>query len=78
MYTISDLNEMTDEQLTSVAEGMGLKKIDNSDKEKLVYRILDHQAETGAAATTAERRRRTENRAANGEGEDKQPKKTWP
>ena len=33
MYTISDLNEMTDEQLTSVAEGMGLKKIDNSDKE---------------------------------------------
>ncbi len=75
MYTISDLNEMTDEQLTSVAEGMGLKKIDNSDKEKLVYRILDHQAETGAAATTAERRRRTENRAANGEGEDKQPKK---
>ncbi len=72
MYTISELNEMSDEQLKSVAEGMGLKKVDNSDKEKLVYRILDHQAEVGAAASTAERRRKSK---VKDDGDDKQPKK---
>lgn len=72
MYTISELNEMSDEQLKSVAEGMGLKKVDNSDKEKLVYRILDHQAEVGAAASTAERRRKSKTKD---DSDDKQPKK---
>ena len=73
MYLIADLNEMTDEQLKSVAESIGLKKIDNSDKEKLIYRILDHQAETGAAAKTAERRRRAE--AAGEDSDTEKPKK---
>ncbi|MDE6854608.1 MAG: transcription termination factor Rho, partial [Muribaculaceae bacterium] len=73
MYLIADLNEMTDEQLKTVAESIGLKKIDNSDKEKLIYRILDHQAETGAAAKTAERRRRAE--AAGEKPDAEKPKK---
>ena len=65
---------MSPEQLKEVAAGMGLKKIDKIDSEQLVYRILDHQAETGAAATTAERRRKAENRPAAADGDDK-PKK---
>jgi len=67
MYTISELNEMSDLDLKAVAEGMGLKRINTSEKEKLVYRILDHQAETGAAASTAERKRRTTKPTAEGD-----------
>jgi transcription termination factor Rho len=44
MYNISDLEEMADEQLQAIAENMGLKKTNNSDKEALIYRILDQQA----------------------------------
>jgi len=67
MYTISELNEMSDLDLKAVAEGMGLKRINTSEKEKLVYRILYHQAETGAAASTAERKRRTTKPTAEGD-----------
>ncbi len=72
MYNITELNDMPDEQLKAVAEGMGLKKIDLSDKEGLVYRILDQQAIDRAAATTAKRKKAAEAAAMN---EDKQPKK---
>ena len=44
MYNISELNEMPDSDLKSVAEGMNLKKIDLDKKEELIYRILDQQA----------------------------------
>lgn len=47
---------MSDEQLRSIAEGLGLKKIDLSKKEELVFRLLDQQAIAGAA-TQAEKRR---------------------
>ncbi len=60
MYNITELNEMPDADLKSVAEGMGIKKIDLSKREELVYRILDQQAIDRAAATTAERKRRAE------------------
>mgnify|MGYP001117199889 CR=1 FL=1 len=72
MYNITELNDMPDDQLKAVAEGMGLKKIDLSDKEGLVYRILDQQAIDRAAATTAKRKKAAEAAAMN---EDKQPKK---
>lgn len=68
MYTISELNEMPDEQLMSVAKEMGLKKTDSMEKEALVYGILDTQAEAGAAAAAT---RRT---ARNADSDDK-PKK---
>ena len=71
MYNITELNDMPDEQLKAVAEGMGLKKIDLSDKEALIYRILDQQAIDRAAATTAKRKKAAE-AALN---DDKQPKK---
>lgn len=44
MYNISDLEEMADDQLQAIAENMGLKKTNGSDKESLIYRILDQQA----------------------------------
>ncbi len=64
---------MSDAELKAVAEGMGLKKIDTSEKENLVYRILDHQAETGAAANADKRRRA---KAADANGEEKPKKRT--
>ena len=68
MYIISELNEMPDEQLKSVAKDMGLKKTDSMDKEALVYGILDAQAEAGAAAAATRRATR------NADSDDK-PKK---
>ncbi len=73
MYNITELNEMPDADLKSVAEGMGIKKIDLSKREELVYRILDQQAIDRAAATTAERKRRAE--ATGSAQEEKTPKK---
>ncbi len=73
MYNITELNEMPDADLKSVAEGMGIKKIDLSKREELVYRILDQQAIDRAAATTAERKRRAE--ATGSVQEEKTPKK---
>ncbi len=73
MYNITELNEMPDADLKSVAEGMGIKKIDLSKREELVYRILDQQAIDRAAATTAERKRREE--ATGSAQEEKTPKK---
>ncbi len=70
MYNISELNEMSDDQLKSVAENMGLKKIDPSKKEELIYRILDQQAVDRASAG-AERRR-----AAEAAGETEPQKRT--
>ncbi len=56
MYNISELTEMSDTDLKAVAEGLGLKKIDLSNKEELVYRIIDRQAEDGAAAGAKRRK----------------------
>ncbi len=53
MYNITDLDNMPDEQLKSVAQEMGIKKIDLSKREDLVYNILDQQAINKAAADAA-------------------------
>lgn len=60
MYSISDLDAMADADLKQVAESMGLKKIDLSHKQELIYEILDQQAIDGAAARAAEQKRRPE------------------
>lgn len=44
MYNISELQAMPDDTLKSVAEGMGLKKVNPAKREELIYRILDEQA----------------------------------
>ena len=56
MHNISDLHQMNDEGLRKVAEELGLKKIDLSDRTGLIYEILDEQAVVRAATTAAKRR----------------------
>ncbi len=58
MYSISELNEMNDSDLKGVAESMGLKKIDMTQKENLIYRILDQQALNMSSDNSAEKKRR--------------------
>lgn len=70
MYKIHELQEMSDEQLKTVADGIGFKNNNISDRDKFIYDLLDYQAEKGAAAATDRRKLQQES-----EGEDKQPKK---
>ncbi len=60
MYSLNDLDKMADEQLKQVAESLGLKKIDISQKQNLIYRILDEQAIASAAASAERGRQRSE------------------
>ncbi len=57
MYNISDLNAMSDVELKTIAESMGMKKIDSTPKDELIYRILDQQAIDMAANATEKKRR---------------------
>ena len=60
MYSLNDLDKMADEQLKQVAESLGLKKIDITQKQNLIYRILDEQAIASAAASAERGRQRAE------------------
>lgn len=53
MYNISELQAMPDDTLKSVAEGMGLKKVNPAKREELIYRILDEQAIVLSASAKA-------------------------
>ncbi len=75
MYNISELNEMSELELKSVAEQMGLKKIDPTKKEELVYRILDQQAIDRASASAAARRERAAGQTPKNDDSQNQPKK---
>ena len=44
MYNILELSAKTLDQLKAIATEMGIEKIDSSEKEDLVYKILDQQA----------------------------------
>lgn len=44
MYNILELSAKTLDQLKAIATEMGIQKIDSSEKEDLVYKILDQQA----------------------------------
>ncbi len=70
MYNISDLDVMGDADLKQVAESMGLKKIDLSQKKELIYRILDEQAVVSAASRAAEQKRRSEKNASQRKDKD--------
>lgn len=58
MYNISDLTSKSETELKAIAESMGLKKIDMSDKDGMVYRILDQQAIDMAASATEKKRQK--------------------
>ncbi len=55
MYNIDELTAMSGEQLAAIAQSMGLKKPDPSQKDKLVYDILDQQAIAHASAQAEKR-----------------------
>ena len=60
MYNINQLNEMSEDQLRELAKSMGLKKVDSTSHDQLVYDVLDHQAETEAANSPEQGKRRRE------------------
>ncbi len=51
---------MSDEQLRELAKSMGLKRVDSTDHDALVFEVLDHQAETEAANAPEPGKRRRE------------------
>ncbi len=57
MYNITELNSMADAELKQAAEALGIKKIDLSQRQELIYQILDEQAIAGAASKAAARKK---------------------
>lgn len=53
MYNIAELNSKDELELKSIAESMGLKKLNSIDKDELIYRILDQQAIDSSKASVA-------------------------
>lgn len=75
MYNITDLDNMSDDQLKAVAQEMDIKKIDLSKREELVYSILDQQAINKAAADAAKPARKR-GRAAKADDKVPEPEAT--
>jgi hypothetical protein len=64
MYNITELENMTDADLVSTAESIGLKKIDIAQRENLIYEILDQQAIDKATANAQRQPRKKRAKAA--------------
>lgn len=58
MYKLTELSDMSDDQLRSVAESMGIKKFNPAQREDIIYQILDLQAINSAANAVPEPKRR--------------------
>lgn len=58
MFTITELYDMSDEQLKTVATELGINKANPAKREELIYKILDQQAINYAATDTEEAPRR--------------------
>ena len=58
MYKIENLEAMSENELVDIAKSMGLKKIDPSKKQDLIYRIIDEQAVVMATASASEKKQR--------------------
>ncbi len=64
MYNINELNAMSESDLKSLAQSMGIKKVESFDKEDLVFQVLDQQAIIDAAnAPEKPKRKRTRSTA---------------
>ena len=59
MYTKEELTRMDLQQLTELADSMGIKVKKSDDQETIVYAILDKAAETSAAENSTPKRKRT-------------------
>ena len=64
MYSFNDLNEMSDSQLRDIARSMGLKKVDATDSEALIYQVLDQQASEAAKTPEPAPKRKRGRKAA--------------
>ncbi|MCM1336354.1 MAG: transcription termination factor Rho [Candidatus Amulumruptor caecigallinarius] len=71
MYNISELNDMSEQQLAQIAESMGIKKVNTADKDSMVYDILDKQAEAHAANVTEQQQQQRRGRKPRGEKAEK-------
>ncbi|MBQ7691493.1 MAG: transcription termination factor Rho [Muribaculaceae bacterium] len=60
MYNINELSAMSESQLRVVAQEMGIKKVDKTDKQELVYQVLDRQADKQADIAEPMKRRNTQ------------------
>ena len=58
MFNISELDSMSDAELRSTAEALGIKKINLDQRQDLIYSILDQQAINKAAVDAAKPPRR--------------------
>ena len=56
--TITELYDMSDEQLKTTASELGIKKANPAKREELIYKILDQQAINYAATDTEDSTRR--------------------
>lgn len=80
MYNFDELNRMDDERLQEAAKATGIKKINLTDKEGLVYEILEKQARDHAASVSAnvqqsqEKPRRKKKDTAEGERKGRRKK----
>lgn len=80
MYNFDDLNRMDDERLQEAANTIGIKKINLTDKEGLIYEILEKQARDHAASASAnaqpaqEKTRRKKKDAPDGERKPRRKK----
>ncbi len=53
MYSLAELNEMEEQKLRDLAEGMGIKKASSMPRTDLEYAIIDQSAETSAREEAA-------------------------
>lgn len=59
MYNINELKSMSEDQLKDLAKSMGLKKVDSTPHDELVFHILDQQAIAGVNEPKAPAAKRT-------------------
>lgn len=69
MYGILELHEKSFEELSHIAEELGIRKADSMSKEDLVYRILDEQAVQSKETPKLNRRRRVADQTATDGGD---------
>ncbi len=76
MYNINELSSMTNAELKDLAQSMGIKKVNSTPKEDLVYQIIDQQAIDAAknAPDEPKKRRGRAKKDANDAVEKQQPK----
>lgn len=85
-YNILQLNEMPDPELKGIATELGIKKVDDLNREELVYRILDEQAisyagmqaEKNKGSKKTEKQAKTKNEPKEGARRPGRPKKVKP